>query len=80
MVMTTVTVDVDVDVELSEIDDDALIDELEDRGYAVVTKQGDGVLRSIDIERIEHLATCGLLAEARAELIELASLAIGRPL
>lgn len=78
MVTTTVTVDADVD--LTDIDDDALIDELENRGYAVVTKEGNSVLPSIDLERIEHLIICGLMDEARAALIELASRAIGRPL
>ncbi len=74
-----------VNIELDDFDDDDLKAELEARGFAVFKGSTD---TSIDLERIEHLVTCGLMEQARAELmeqaraelIELASRAIGRPL
>ena len=58
----SITVNVDVDVDLSDIDTEELIDELESRGE---TRPID--LAGVDIERIRHLMMCGLVDQAKSE-------------
>lgn len=73
-----------VNIDLDEISDEDLREELEGRGYTVTGEGTRGLPGSVSVddhlERIEHLLTCGLRAEARAELIDVASQALGRPL
>ena len=78
MVMARVTIDLDV------FEDEDLRMELEECGYTVLAEGETMTQRaeSLDenLDRIEHLLTCGLRADARAELIDVASKALGRPL
>ena len=69
---------VSVHIDLDEFDDDDLVRELESRGYRVSKTNGTEALG--DLEHVEHLALCGLIADARNEALEIVSKAIGRPI
>lgn len=63
-----------VEIDLDEFDDDELVDELETRGYDC-TK---GEPKTIDgMARVEHLAMCGLKADALTELISITEKSMG---
>jgi hypothetical protein len=68
---------VSVHIEFDDFDEDDLVEELESRGYTC-TKNAPAGLDGLD--RVEHLAICGQLEIARAEALQLVSLAIGRPI
>ena len=68
---------VEAHVDLDEFDDEDLVEELESRGY-VCSK--NPIENLPDVSYIEHLATCGLVAEARREALDLVSKTIGRRL
>ena len=69
---------VSVHIDLDEFDEDDLVQELESRGYRVSKTNDTKALG--DLEYVEHLALCGLIADARNEALELVGKAIGRPL
>lgn len=58
----SITVNVDVDIDMSDIDTDDLVEELELRGKTMPTELG-----GVDIDRIRHLMLCGLVEEAKKE-------------
>ena len=68
---------VEAHVDLDEFDDEDLVEELESRGYVCSKNAIEGLP---DVAYIEHLATCGLVAEARREALDLVSKTIGRRL
>jgi hypothetical protein len=74
---------VNVEVDPDEFSDSELIQELEIRGYSCI-KTGSicthEAIEGADIDRIDHLATCGQTAAARTELLEMVSRVIGRDL
>ena len=76
--MEIVMPSVSVDIDLDEFDEDDLVQELESRGYRVSKTNGTEALG--DLERVKHLALCGLIADARNEALELVGKAIGRPI
>ena len=65
-------------IDFDEFDEDDLVQELESRGYRV-SKTNDTEAFG-DLEHVEHLALCGLIADARNEALELVGKAIGRPI
>lgn len=66
-------------IELSELDSSDLVSELESRGYVVAKDQAP--IRTLDgLDRIEHLALCGLVLDAKNEALALVGDAIGRRL
>ena len=69
---------VSVHIDLDEFDDDELVEELEIRGYRVSKAHEPETLG--DLGHVEHLALCGLLADAQNEALELVEKAIGRPI
>lgn len=69
---------VSVHIDLDEFDDDELVEELEIRGYRVSKAHEPATLG--DLEHVKHLASCGLIADARIEALELVGKAIGRPI
>lgn len=69
---------VSVHMDLDEFDEDELVEELESRGYRVSKTNGTEALD--DLEHVERLALCGLIADARNEALELVGKAIGRPI
>ena len=69
---------VSVHIDLDEFDEDDLVQELESRGYRVSKTNDTEALG--DLEHVEHLALCGLIADARNEALELVGKAIGRPI
>ena len=69
---------VSVHIDFDELDDDELVKELEIRGYSVSKAHEPATLG--DLEHIEHLAICGLIADARNEALKLVGKAIGRPI
>ena len=69
---------VSVHIDFDEFDEDDLVQELESRGYRV-SKTNDAEAL-VDLEHVEHLALCGLIADARNEALELVGKAIGRPI
>ncbi|CAN7315780.1 hypothetical protein [Acidovorax delafieldii] len=66
-------------VELSELESSDLVSELESRGY-VVAKEETPIKTLYGLERIEHLALCGLVHDAQSEALALVGDAIGRRL
>lgn len=60
--------------ELTDYDDDMLIQELEKRGFCVA--KGAAVL---GVDRIEHLAECGFFKDAALEALQLIEQQIGKP-
>ena len=74
---------VSVHIDLDEFDEDDLVQELESRGYRVSKAHEPATLvdlEHVDLEHVEHLALCGLIADARNEALELVGKAIGRPI
>ena len=69
---------VSVHIDFDEFDDDELVKELEIRGFRVSKAHEPATLG--DLEHIEHLAICGLIADARNEALKLVGKAIGRPI
>lgn len=69
---------VSVHIDLDEFDDAELVRELESRGYRASKANDPATLG--DLEHVEHLALCGLIADARNEALEIVSKAIGRPI
>ena len=67
---------VSVEIDLDELDEDDLVQELESRGYCVSKTNGTKALD--DLEHVEHLALCGLIADARNDALKLVGKAIGR--
>lgn len=67
-----------VHIDLDEFDEDDLVQELESRGYRVSKTNDTEAL--CDLDHVEHLALCGLIADARNEALELVGKAIGRPI
>ena len=65
-------------IDLDEFDEDDLVQELESRGYRVSKAHEPATLG--DLEHVEHLALCGLIADAQNEALELVGKAIGRPI
>jgi hypothetical protein len=58
----SITVNIDVDVDISDIDTEDLVEELEMRNQALPLNLG-----GVDIDRIRHLMLCGLVEEAKME-------------
>lgn len=58
----SITVNIDVDVDISDIDTEDLVEELEMRNQALPLNLG-----GVDIDRIRHLMLCGLVEEAKKE-------------
>ena len=69
---------VSVHIDLDEFDEDDLVQKLESRGYRVSKTNDTEALG--DLAHVEHLALCGLIADARNEALELVGKAIGRPI
>jgi hypothetical protein len=69
---------VSVHIDFDEFDEDDLVQELESRGYRVSKTTDTEALG--DLDHVEHLALCGLIADARNEALELVGKAIGRPI
>ena len=69
---------VSANIDIDDFDEDDLVQELESRGYRVSKTNGTEALD--DLEYVEHLALCGLIADARNEALELVGKAIGRPI
>lgn len=69
---------VSVHMDLDEFDEDDLVQELESRGYRVSKTNDTEALGYFD--HVEHLALCGLIADARNEALKLVGKAIGRPI
>lgn len=69
---------VSVEVDIADFDSSDLMDELESRGYQVT--KGTSVSTLGDLDHVEHLALCGLLADAQQEALMLVGTAIGRPI
>lgn len=67
---------VSVHVDLDDFDDSDLKGELERRGFLV--EKDAGLSTTGDLGRVEHLASCGFLADARQKALQLVGLAIGR--
>jgi hypothetical protein len=66
-------------VEMSELDSSDMVDELEKRGYQV--SKGPTVKFELEgLDRIEHLASCGLIHDAKTEALALVGDAIRRRL
>lgn len=68
-----------VQVDISDIDSADMVKELETRGYTV-SRAGGPVATLDGLDRIEHLALCGLMRDAQAEALSLVGDAIGRRL
>ena len=68
-----------VDVDLDEFSDNELKRELESRGFTVI-EDGESTPMPDNLSRVQHLADCGLIADARTEALTLVSKAIGRSL
>jgi Na+-transporting NADH:ubiquinone oxidoreductase subunit NqrA len=58
----SITVNVDVDIDLSDIETEDLVEELEMRNHTMPINLG-----GVDIDRIRHLMLCGLVEQAKAE-------------
>lgn len=71
-------VSVQVEVDIIDFDSSDLQKELERRGYQVT--KGSAIASLGDLEHVEHLALCGLLADAQQEALMLVGTAIGRPI
>ena len=69
---------VSVHIDFDEFGEDELVEELETRGYRVSKAHEPATLG--DLKHVEHLALCGLIADARNEALELVGKAIGRPI
>ena len=69
---------VSVHIDFDEFGEDELVEELEIRGYRVSKAHKPATLGGL--EHVEHLALCGLIADARNEALELVGKAIGRPI
>jgi len=67
---------VSVHVDLDDFDDSDLKRELESRGFQVA--KSTGLPSREDLEHVEHLASCGFVADARQEALMLIGSAIGR--
>jgi len=65
----TVYTEVDVDIDLSDFDDQELLDELESRNLSENSK----------FDFVDHLIVCGQLDEAKAEALRIVEEIIGRP-
>jgi hypothetical protein len=68
-----------VHIDLDELDTSDLVEELERRGYTS-SKTPETPPYVDGLDRVAHLASCGLTAHARDEALILISNAIGRPL
>lgn len=75
------------EINMSDLDDDDLVNEVERRGLKVGPQfieakvtDDEPVLSKSELEEIEHLAICGLAEPARALVLELVGKAIGRVL
>ena len=74
--MATITVDVEYD--LSDVDEQDLVDELGSRGYSCVENTFSGQnLDHIDLDRISHLVWCGQKQAALVELTQMVESSIG---
>ena len=69
---------VSVHIDFDEFGEDELVEELETRDYRVSKAHEPATLG--DLKHVEHLALCGLIADARNEALELVGKAIGRPI
>ena len=58
----SITVNIDVDIDMSDIDTEDLVEELEMRNHTMPINLG-----GVDIYRIRHLMLCGLVEEAKKE-------------
>lgn len=63
---------------IDELDSEDLIEELVRRGYSEPSKNIAAGLDGLD--RIAHLAACGLVNDARTEALQMVGEAIGRPI
>lgn len=64
MIWKTITAEVEVEIDISDFDDDELIDEVKSRGLM-------GQIDAIDLERIEHLFDIGQEQAAKDEAWEM---------